>query len=504
MKKTAPARPALYAHAGQGLAPEFDLSSAKPLGQGQICLRGLASLPLLSLLAAYKKRTASQYRSILPEQIGEIPLPCHASVKIDGESWNLVATENLVCFANPRGHCITGPIPALLQAEILKEAAREARGVVIIPGELFRQSGKGEPRPRHSGIAALLAAGKSADTAMLAFAAYDIAGSRQSYAEKIRTLQAWLGKEKKGRLAFCIDPARIESHDELHALFNKACARREEGLVAKTDQGTAFKIKPMHSIDAAIIGYSAGAGEPEIPKAVLFSLIDADGRHYACGSCANLGTMDERRALLAGLKKIEAPSSARIASPGGSLFIFCKPEFAAEFSTREIASADSFGDSLRKPLLAFEKGAWKSLGSANAPSLSSPVLLRMRPDKRPGPDETGLAQIADYILPAPKSPGKLPQSALLLRRAWTKGAGNPGVRKVLVWKTNKEQLESAEQFPPYAVFWTDYSPNRAEPLERAVYPAPDRDSAMAIAEQLIAENIKKGWAEAAVGPAQNP
>ena len=473
---------------------KFDLTAAKPLGQGQICLNGLACPPLLSLLASYKKRTASQYRSILPDQIGQIPLPCYASVKIDGESWHLVATESSVFFANPRGHCIIGPIPALLQAEPLTAAARAAGGAAIIPGELFRLSEKGAGRPRHSGLAALLAAGKNADTGSLAFAAYDIAGSRQSYGEKIKTLQAWLGKQKAGRLAFAIDPARIDSHDELHALFNKAAAAREEGLVAKTDQGSAFKIKPMHTIDAAIIGYSFAAGEPDIPKTVLFSLADSEGRHYACGSCSNLGSMDERRSLLACLRKIEAKSSARVASPGGSLFTFCKPEIAAEFGTHEIASADAFGEPLRKPLLAFKKGAWKSLGSANAASLSAPALLRLRPDKRPGPAETGLAQIEDYILPAPKTPEKLPQSAVLLRRAWTKGAANPAARKVLVWKTNKENLEFG-QYPPYAVFWTDYSPNRADPLARLVYPAPDLPSAMALAERLIEENIKKGWIE---------
>ena len=41
--------------------------------------------------------------------------------------------------------------------------------------------------------------------------------------------------------------------------------------------------------------------------------------------------------------------------------------------------------------------------------------------------------------------------------------------------------------------WTDYSSTRKAPLSREVRPLNDEKTALALAEEMIAENIKKGW-----------
>nr|MCU0677136.1 hypothetical protein [Myxococcota bacterium] len=89
---------------------------------------------------------------------------------------------------------------------------------------------------------------------------------------------------------------------------------------------------------------------------------------------------------------------------------------------------------------------------------------------------------------------ELPKSEVLDRRVWTKVTkGQTAVRKLLVWKTNKEGADP--RFSPYVVQWTDYSAGRKEPLQREVRRAPNVDVARAIAESMIAENVKKGWNE---------
>ena len=65
------------------------------------------------------------------------------------------------------------------------------------------------------------------------------------------------------------------------------------------------------------------------------------------------------------------------------------------------------------------------------------------------------------------------------------------VRKLLVWKTNKEKSNSL--YPPFVVHWTDYSPGRGSPLDREVKLAPDEKTVMKIADAMVEENIKKGW-----------
>ena len=57
----------------------------------------------------------------------------------------------------------------------------------------------------------------------------------------------------------------------------------------------------------------------------------------------------------------------------------------------------------------------------------------------------------------------------------------------------EDQQEGDRQVPPYVVHWTDYSSTRKAPLAREVRLAPTEEQAIAIAEQMIVENVKKGW-----------
>jgi len=128
------------------------------------------------------------------------------------------------------------------------------------------------------------------------------------------------------------------------------------------------------------------------------------------------------------------------------------------------------------------------------PKLIHPVMTGLLPDAKSDQATIGYDQVADYLPPlkVEKRAEKLPESTVIRRDVWTKAAkGATAVRKLLVWKTNKEQDDPS--YPAYVVHWTDYSAGRATPLDRDVRLAPDEKSALAIAEDLIAENIKKGW-----------
>ena len=87
---------------------------------------------------------------------------------------------------------------------------------------------------------------------------------------------------------------------------------------------------------------------------------------------------------------------------------------------------------------------------------------------------------------------ELPKSELIRREVWTKdNKGSVAVRKLLVWKTNKKEIDPL--FPEYVVHWTDFSLGRATPLDRDVKLAPDENTAFKLADGMIEENIKKGW-----------
>ena len=127
-----------------------------------------------------------------------------------------------------------------------------------------------------------------------------------------------------------------------------------------------------------------------------------------------------------------------------------------------------------------------------------PVLVRIRDDKTPGTVDTRFAQILERCSVVEASMAtqelKLPLSEVVTRRVWTKATkGKVAVRKLLVWKTHKSELDSS--YPAYVVHWTDYSAGRSTPLEREVRPAPTLELAEAIAADLVEANVKKGWEE---------
>ena len=118
----------------------------------------------------------------------------------------------------------------------------------------------------------------------------------------------------------------------------------------------------------------------------------------------------------------------------------------------------------------------------------------IRSDKTVSYDDIRVEQVTPYLGTVRHSQNNqdLKDSTLIRRQVWTKDTkGEMAVRKLTVWKTNKETIDP--RYPAFVVHWTDYSPGRAKPLDRDVRPLADEASALAMAEQFIEQNIKKGW-----------
>jgi hypothetical protein len=143
-------------------------------------------------------------------------------------------------------------------------------------------------------------------------------------------------------------------------------------------------------------------------------------------------------------------------------------------------------------------------------SVISPQFVRRRDDKQVHPTDVRITQVADLVeLPQVEKDSRqlvLPKSEVLRREVYVKELkGEMMVRKLVVWKTNKDQ--TAEDYPAYVVHLTDFSPNRKDPLCREVRVSSNFDQIQQLCDQLKAENITKGWnphvcpAPAAVVPA---
>ena len=161
----------------------------------------------------------------------------------------------------------------------------------------------------------------------------------------------------------------------------------------------------------------------------------------------------------------------------------------------DVQSEDSSGDLIRKMVLDF-KSEWTALQKLPLASIIHPVFVRYREDKSINPTDLRLEQISNRCLVSDAKVSaeaiELPESEIIRREVYTKESkGLLAVRKLVLWKTNKDQLDS--NYAPYVVHWTDYSPSRKDPLKKEVRLASNQKSAEEIADQMIESNIKKGW-----------
>jgi hypothetical protein len=193
------------------------------------------------------------------------------------------------------------------------------------------------------------------------------------------------------------------------------------------------------------------------------------------------------------LSGITTTSQYRHAASTGQLYQAVKPEVLIECKVLDIQPMDSQGKLIRKPELKFEGDSWILGPSRPAVTLINSVMVRLREDKADIASGARLAQLPENLIPAKTASGELKPSEVIRRQVWTKESKDKvDVRKLLVWKTNKE---SDPRFPAFVVHWTDYSSSRKAPLAREVKLAVNQKDAEAIAESLIEENVKKGWNE---------
>jgi len=74
------------------------------------------------------------------------------------------------------------------------------------------------------------------------------------------------------------------------------------------------------------------------------------------------------------------------------------------------------------------------------------------------------------------------------------------VRKLLMWKTNKQEplVEGgAPNYPAYVIAVTDYSPDRQTRLERDIRVSNSREQIDQLWDEFVKEKIVKGWSAAA-------
>ncbi len=481
----------------------MNLNNGSPLGKGTLHPAGsVLDVELMASVQTYRRRVASAYRSVKPDEIGTgiFGAPFLVSPKVDGELWFLKIEEGSAALISSNGKAIVGDVPILIEA---REVAAKVKGLTLIAGELFAAS-TGKDRPRVGDVASAMAGGASAKVERLGFMAFDLvqgllsdAPQHLAYSERLDAITGLLASGKRLKV-IKTDP--ISTVSELPNLFAELVdGGKAEGLIVRSSQGTIYKVKPEFTVDVVIMGYTARTEDPQSVRTLLLGLTREDGHVQIAGHCGNLGGDSERRALMSRLQPLQCASTFRCPSRSGDLFTFVRPEVVAEIDVTDLQAESSDGHVVRSMALDFdEKSGWRAVGAMPTANWLHPVLVRIRDDKKADAIGTRFSQILDRChvedVSAHVHERQLPESKVIRRTVWTKTTkGKVAVRKLVAWQTNKSNIDPT--FPAYVLHWTDYSSGRATPLDREVRTAPTEELMQEIAARMIEENIKKGWEE---------
>lgn len=459
--------------------------------------------PFLSIKAQGYRRQLGAHMIALDKNLAKERLPACDSIvsrKVDGECTILCIEGGQCCSVNPGGTVRSG-LPFMHEAVELLGKTKFKQ--VLLAGELFVS--RSDRRARVHDVSRIARQPESqADLDSLHFAVFDILeidgkSAPASYASVYKQIESIF---KNGQRIRPVDSVKTSKTEEVFKAFEKWVeGEGAEGIVVRSDTAGLYKIKPRFSVDAAVLGFTEGTnGRTGMLHDVLLGLMRKDETFHILGRVGGGFSDDQRREWLSDLKDMAAQSDYAEVNDSVA-YQMVRPEWVFEISVLDLINQNTRGGSVDRMVLDYERPGnhYRSIRRLPLASPISPVFVRRREDKVVRADDLRLQQVADVIeVPMmDRDARKLERakSTVLRREVFTKTLkGAMLVRKLMLWETNK--LAEQGNFPAFVAYFTDFSPNRATPLERDIRISNSREQIEQLYTQLKEENIVKGWAPA--------
>jgi hypothetical protein len=302
----------------------------------------------------------------------------------------------------------------------------------------------------------------------------------------------------------------LKDPDEIRKTFDTWTGLGEEGVVLRSDAAGSYKVKPRHTIDAVVIGFTGGTDDRcGMIHDLLVALMRADGTFHLLGRVGSGFSDADRRAWLSDLQDLRVGSDY-VEANDGVAYQMVWPRHIIEISVLDLLTQNTRGAPVTSMVLDWEcahrdedadygVGAWRIVRRLPLAAMISPQFVRRREDKQVNPIDVRLAQITSLVdVPLADTDARqftLPASEVLRREVWTKHLkGQTAVRKLVLWETHK--AGDGSDFPAYVVHLTDYSPNRKTPLERDIRVSSSVEQIQELWQELLAEYVVKGWIKA--------
>lgn len=271
----------------------------------------------------------------------------------------------------------------------------------------------------------------------------------ESLAAMFKLLDKWFGS---GKLVHPVEhvPTR-KTDDILELLTDWVIDKGSEGLVLQHDAANWYKIKLRHNLDAAIIGYSEGSDERKgLLHDLLVAVMRDDGTFHELTRVGGGFSDEERKTIAADMKKRIVPSDYVAVNNDYVAYEMIKPGPVIEISCLDLITESSRGGPVNRMVLKWDGKRYSAMSRMPLVSVISPQFVRIRDDKEATVEDVNIRQLTEIVpVVAAEKPVEDPKgepSTLLERVVFTKTMkGNLMVRKLLLWKTNKDDRP---EFPP--------------------------------------------------------
>ncbi|MCL2666825.1 MAG: hypothetical protein FWF02_03860, partial [Micrococcales bacterium] len=416
----------------------------------------------LAMVRDYKREVAANYLTLNPDQVEQRLGGTQFQVtrKYDGEMAVICWDGTDIFTVNSGGTVRTG-LPCLdeAQAALVASGVREA----VIPAELYAEESGGRTRV----FDALAALADADQLTRLRLAPYDLVSldgepvRANGYLDVHSRLDRLFGSGELCR------PVRLQSAGSRQGvadLFARWVTEDgAEGLVVRSELPLVYKLKPRHSVDFAVVGFSEGGGDMKGQvRSLLVALVSDDGQFQVVGHIGGGLTEHERRDLYAALVPVQTSSTYIETDSNHVAFRMVTPGMVIEAKINDVLFESTSGP-VRNPRLELVDGTWTRTCEVNGIAIVFPSFVRVRDDKACDAVDVRLTQIDQFAAP-PVPPdataeADAPASQVLIRTVYAKTLGSKlMVQKFLVWATNKQD----RGYPAYVFAYTNFSSDRKD------------------------------------------
>lgn len=327
---------------------------------------------------ANKMKTLSSFED-LAETIEDTPVV--TSLKVDGEM-SMLGWDGL----EARLVSVEGRVRRNLPVTDEAERILRGKGPSVFIAELYGVDGSGKGLSYSRAVSLLRKPQTEADEKRIRAAVFDTLEydgkdvSNQDYWKRLTLATNLFGEGAYLHPVYATE----DGESTVQKLWDQQVLQEGyEGLVIRTD-GT-YKLKPVDTIDLAVIGVQLSEKRENWAGALLLAFMDDDGVFRNAGKVGTGLTHKDREEWL------QWANTYKVADAGGNILV-------DPFAGDKVVEVRFEGTYItERPAMVYESGRYESVDDRVSTALGKPSLVRLRTDKHVDPADVHLDQIPQGV-----------------------------------------------------------------------------------------------------------